>query len=253
MLRTRRSCCLRSCQSTEPSARFSRGTFGKSCRASCRSPLRAQTIRLLARSKLRYGSQPRSQASCCLRWLHSLVVALRGGHHLAALLLLYVPHTAALIFYIYLEGQYRTRLRHKEAQIFLPVTFNPYRIAILCDALRDSALMFGCSSRSFAILAINAVLYTFNWLFNILPLVPLYLNVPGATGPRSWDRGADWSLPMPLPGTAELRMLGSHRYGSSRARPTRAGIVLQRQTANRHECTRIYVSICLIEFQRPSF
>ena len=167
-------------------------------------------------------------ASFMLPALHSLVVALRGGHHLAAMLLLYVPHTAALIFQIYLEGQYRTRLRHKEAQIFLPVTFNPYRITILCDALRDSALMFGCSSRSFAILAINAVLYTFNWLFNILPLVPLYLNVPGATGPRSWDRGADWSLPMPLPGTAELRMLGSHRYGSSRARPTRAGIVLQR-------------------------
>ena len=215
--------------------------------ANPRSRLHASLVaRLASRAELRadhlyepnYPSPSKGQikirvtaafASFMLPALHSLVVALRGGHHLAAMLLLYVPHTAALIFQIYLEGQYRTRLRHKEAQIFLPpVMFNPYRIAILCDALRDSALMFGCSSRSFAILAINAVLYTFNWLFNILPLVPLYLNVPGATGPRSWDRGADWSLPMPLPGTAELRMLGSHRYGSSRARPTRAGIVLQR-------------------------
>ena len=78
MLRTRRGCCLRSCQSTEPSARFSRGTFGKSCRASCRSPLRAQTIRLLARGKLRYGSQPRSQASCCLRSTVSLLLCAVG-------------------------------------------------------------------------------------------------------------------------------------------------------------------------------
>lgn len=128
-------------------------------------------------------------ASFLLPALHSLAVALWGGQ-LTAMSLLYVPHTAVLVFQIYLEGQYRTRLCQKEAQIFLPVTFNPYRIAILCDALRDCALMFGCASWSFAILAANVALYTFNWLFNILPLVPKYLNVPGATGP-GWDRGAD--------------------------------------------------------------
>jgi len=94
------------------------------------------------------------------------------------LTLVYLPHFLFLILTIGSEVFYKAKIRQPKAQIFLPVVCNPTAFSLFGMRAEISMLQmpFEHSALAACVTATNIVLYSTNWLFNIMPLVPICLQ-----------------------------------------------------------------------------
>lgn len=96
-----------------------------------------------------------------------------------SLLLVYMPHFLVLLAQLVFGKWYQSTSGQPKAQIFLPMVWNPYRLLVLWDAWRDIFLLqLSMTDEIVAttIVALNMLAWTYKWLFNIMPMVPKYLE-----------------------------------------------------------------------------